>query len=81
VCLDLRTPSAQIAVTVRNRELVNLLGVGLLTGAGFASVYIARQEVVSTASLSYAAFFLALFVAAHMVLRTPTRTCFRSAGC
>jgi len=56
-------------LTVRNRELLNLLGVGLLTGAGFASVYIARQEVVSTASLSYAAFFLALFIAAHMVLR------------
>jgi cell division protein FtsW (lipid II flippase) len=56
-------------LTFRNRELLNLLGVGLLTGAGFASVYIARQEVVSTASLSYAAFFLALFIAAHMVLR------------
>jgi cell division protein FtsW (lipid II flippase) len=56
-------------VTFRNRELLNLLGVGLLTAAGFASVYIARQEVVSTASLSYAAFFLALFIAAHMVLR------------
>jgi cell division protein FtsW (lipid II flippase) len=56
-------------VTFRNRELLNLLGVGLLTAAGFASVYIARQEVVSTASLSYAAFFIALFIAAHMVLR------------
>ena len=56
-------------MTFRNRELLNLLGVGLLTAAGFASVYIARQEVVSTASLSYAAFFIALFIAAHMVLR------------
>jgi cell division protein FtsW (lipid II flippase) len=56
-------------VTFRNRELLNLLAVGLLTAAGFASVYIARQEIVSTASLSYAAFFLALFIAAHMVLR------------
>jgi cell division protein FtsW (lipid II flippase) len=56
-------------VRARNRELLNLLVVGLLTTAGFASVYISRQEVVSTASLSYAAFFLALFVAAHMVLR------------
>jgi cell division protein FtsW (lipid II flippase) len=54
---------------LRNRELLNLIGVGLLTATGFASVYIARQEVVSTASLSYAAFFIALFVAAHMVLR------------
>ena len=56
-------------MTLRNRELLNLLGVGALTATGFASVYIARQEVVSTASLSYAAFFIALFVAAHMVLR------------
>jgi cell division protein FtsW (lipid II flippase) len=56
-------------MTFRNRELLNLLTVGLLTAAGFASVYIARQEIVSTASLSYAAFFLALFIAAHMVLR------------
>ena len=43
--------------------------VGLLTAAGFASVYIARSDVVSTASLSYAAFFVALFVIAHVVLR------------
>ena len=56
-------------MSLRNRELLNLLVVGLLTTAGFASVYIARQSVVSTASLSYAAFFLALFVAAHMVVR------------
>jgi cell division protein FtsW (lipid II flippase) len=43
--------------------------VGLLTAAGFAAVYIARQEVVSAGSLSYAAFFIALFVAGHVVLR------------
>jgi cell division protein FtsW (lipid II flippase) len=56
-------------VTYRNRELANLLLVGLLTATGFAAVYIARQDVVSTASLSYAAFFLALFIAAHLVVR------------
>jgi cell division protein FtsW (lipid II flippase) len=58
-------------VTVRNRELLNLLVVGVLTGIGFASVYLASQEVpeFSSASLSYAAFFLALFLAAHVVLR------------
>jgi cell division protein FtsW (lipid II flippase) len=56
-------------MSLRTRELVNLLGVGLLTAAGFASVYIARQEVVSTASLSYAGFFLALFLTAHLVVR------------
>ena len=56
-------------MTYRNRELANLILVGLLTATGFAAVYIARQDVVSTASLSYAAFFLALFVAAHLIVR------------
>jgi cell division protein FtsW (lipid II flippase) len=43
--------------------------VGLLTAAGFASVYIARADVVSAASLTYAGFFMLLFVVAHAVLR------------
>jgi cell division protein FtsW (lipid II flippase) len=41
----------------------------VLTGIGFASVYIARQSVISTASLSYAALFLGLYLAAHVVTR------------
>ena len=45
-------------MTCRNRELANLVVVGALTALGFASVYIARQDVVSTASLSYAALLL-----------------------
>ena len=55
----------------RNRELLNLLVVGVLTATGFASVYLASQDVpaFSPASLSYAAFFLALFLAAHLVVR------------
>jgi cell division protein FtsW (lipid II flippase) len=53
----------------RNRELLYLLAVGILTGLGFASVYIARQAVVSWGSLGYAAFFVALFLAAHVVER------------
>lgn len=56
-------------MTLRNRELLNLLAVGLITGIGFASVYIARQSVVSTASLSYAVLFLGLYLGAHVVLR------------
>ena len=56
-------------LSLRNRELLNLLLVGLLTAAGFASVYMARQSVLSTGSLSYAAFFFGLFVAAHLVVR------------
>ena len=56
-------------MTARNRELANLFVVGALTALGFASVYIARQEVISTASLSYAGFFFALYLAAHLVAR------------
>src|SRR3954454_19755746 len=56
-------------MSLRNRELLNLVVVGTLTALGFASVYIARQSVVSTASLSYAAFFLALYLVAHLVGR------------
>jgi len=56
-------------VSLRNRELANLVAVGLLTAIGFASVYIARQAVVSTGSLAYAGFFFALYLAAHLVCR------------
>jgi cell division protein FtsW (lipid II flippase) len=41
----------------------------VLTGLGFASVYIARQSLVSWGSLSYALFFFGLYVAAHIVGR------------
>ena len=40
-------------MSLRNRELANLIVVGVLTALGFASVYIARQAVISTASLSW----------------------------
>jgi cell division protein FtsW (lipid II flippase) len=53
----------------RNRELLNLLVVGMLTGLGFASVYIARSEVVSPESLTYAGFFLLVYLVAHVVVR------------
>jgi cell division protein FtsW (lipid II flippase) len=56
-------------LTYRNRELLYLGVVGVLTGIGFASVYIARQAVVSWGSLGYALFFLALYLAAHIVAR------------
>ncbi|HEY5660330.1 MAG TPA: FtsW/RodA/SpoVE family cell cycle protein [Gaiellaceae bacterium] len=46
-----------------------LIAVGVLTAIGFASVYIARQDVVSTASLTYAAFFFLLYAVAHVVAR------------
>jgi cell division protein FtsW (lipid II flippase) len=56
-------------MTARNRELAYLIVVGALTGVGFASVYIARQSEVSWGSLSYAAFFVALYIAAHVIAR------------
>src|SRR2546423_3180238 len=61
-------------MSLRNRELANLVVVGLLTAIGFASVYIARQSVVSSASLSYAAFFFALYLAAHLMCRLTVPT-------
>jgi cell division protein FtsW (lipid II flippase) len=56
-------------MSARNRELINLVVVGMLTAMGFASVYIARQDVVSSASLSYAGVFLGLYLVAHVLAR------------
>jgi cell division protein FtsW (lipid II flippase) len=56
-------------VSARNRELTYLVAVSALTAIGFASVYIARQAVVSWGSLTYAALFVGLYLAAHVVAR------------
>jgi cell division protein FtsW (lipid II flippase) len=56
-------------LSFRNRELASLIVVGTIVGFGFASVYIARQEVVNSASLSYGLFFLGLYIAAHSIAR------------
>ena len=58
-------------MSLRNRELLNLIAVGLLTAIGFASVYIARSEPteLNAASLTYAGIFMGLYLAAHLVVR------------
>jgi cell division protein FtsW (lipid II flippase) len=56
-------------MSLRNREFASLIVVGTLVGFGFASVYIARKEVVNSASLSYGLFFLGLYIAAHVIAR------------
>jgi cell division protein FtsW (lipid II flippase) len=56
-------------VSYRNRELLSLLIVAVLTALAFATVYIARQSFVSWTSLWYAGFFFVLFLAAHGVAR------------
>ena len=56
-------------MSLRNRELANLLVVGMLTAVGFASVYIARSAEVSSASLSYAGIFIGLYLVAHLAAR------------
>ena len=56
-------------MSYRNRELVYLVVAGVVTGIGFGSVYIARKSEISGASLTYAAFFFALYVVAHVVAR------------
>jgi cell division protein FtsW (lipid II flippase) len=62
-------PLSRGALSLRNRELFYLAPVGVLTGLGFASVYIARQSLVSWGSLGYALFFFGLYLAAHIVAR------------
>jgi cell division protein FtsW (lipid II flippase) len=64
-----RLEVAELTLSPRNRELAFLIVVGVLTAIGFASVYIARQSVVSTASLTYAAIFFGLYLVAHVVAR------------
>jgi cell division protein FtsW (lipid II flippase) len=56
-------------VSARNRELMALIPVSLLTTAGFAAVFIERDDVLSNVSLTFGLVFLGLCLAAHIVLR------------
>ncbi|MCX6387888.1 MAG: hypothetical protein NTX07_04070, partial [Solirubrobacterales bacterium] len=53
----------------RNRELLALLPASLLLAGGFAAVFIQNSEKLSTLSLSYAAIYLGLCLAGHVVVR------------
>jgi cell division protein FtsW (lipid II flippase) len=55
--------------SARNRELLALIPASLLLTAGFAAVFIQRNDVLSNVSLTYGALFLGLCLAAHIVLR------------
>ncbi len=53
----------------RNRELFALIPASLLVVAGFAAVFIQRDDVLSNVSLTYGLIFLGLCLAAHLVIR------------
>ena len=56
-------------MSARNRELLALVPASLLVTAGFAAIFIERSAELSDVSLTYGALFLALCLAAHMVIR------------
>ena len=56
-------------MNARNRELFALIPASLLVTAGFAAVFIQRDELLSDLSLTYGLIFLALCLGAHLVLR------------
>jgi cell division protein FtsW (lipid II flippase) len=55
--------------SARNRELLALVPASLLLTAGFAAVFIQRNDVLNNVSLTYGAIFFGLCLAAHIVLR------------
>lgn len=55
--------------SARNRELLALVPASLLLTAGFAAVFIERDDVLTNVSLTYGALFLGLCLTAHVVLR------------
>ena len=56
-------------MTARNRELFALIPVGILVTAGFTAVFIVESAQLGDLSLLYGAYFLALCLATHMVIR------------
>jgi cell division protein FtsW (lipid II flippase) len=56
-------------VSPRGRELFGLLIATLIAGVAFASITLARSDELSPSVFVYALAFLALYVAAHVVIR------------
>jgi cell division protein FtsW (lipid II flippase) len=56
-------------VSARSRELLGLVPVSLLITAGFTATYIARQNELSSATLTYGGIFLLLCLGVHMFIR------------
>ncbi|HEX8123514.1 MAG TPA: FtsW/RodA/SpoVE family cell cycle protein [Solirubrobacteraceae bacterium] len=56
-------------MSARNRELFALIPASLLITAGFAAVFVQRDDLLSNVSLTYGAVFLGLCFAAHMIIR------------
>jgi cell division protein FtsW (lipid II flippase) len=53
----------------RNRELFALIPVAILLVAGFTAVFVVRSDEIGDLSLIYGGYFLALCLAAHVLLR------------
>jgi len=56
-------------VSARNRELLALIPVAALVTAGFTAVFIVQSSEIGDLSLIYGAYFLAVCVATHMLIR------------
>src|SRR5919202_2127273 len=56
-------------MTERNRELFALIPAALLVTAGFAAVFVQRDDVLTDASLTYGGVFLGLCLVAHLIVR------------
>src|SRR3954469_15258970 len=56
-------------MSARNRELLALVPASLLVAAGFAAIFIQQSQRLSNVSITYGAVFLAVCIAAHLVVR------------
>ena len=62
-------PAGQEELSARTRELFALIPVALLVTAGFTAVLITNSDQLGNLSVFYGAYFLAVCVATHLVIR------------